>query len=122
MSKTRGTDKRQRHAIIQARLNPDEQARVMAKAEAAGISVSELIRCAVLGYRAPRSKTDLEFARQLLADIGKIGSNLNQLTHYANLGRTLEASLAETLRDVREIRNACVQSLGLERNRKQKQD
>lgn len=132
MSGQRGSEKRQRTVIIQSRVGPEERATVQAKADAAGVSISELIRYAVLNYRLPRSRIDRQAVSLLLnkfqnfqGDMGKIGSNINQLAHYANMERwqanSIAAAMEDFMRAVRtldEIRLECLQAIGSERNRK----
>jgi hypothetical protein len=132
MSGQRGSEKRQRSVIIQSRVGPAERATVQAKADAAGVSISELIRYAVLNYRLPRSRIDRRAVGLLLnkfqniqSEMGKIGSNLNQLAHYANMERWQANSIAaaieehtQAIRTLEELRLACLQAIGSERNRK----
>jgi hypothetical protein len=135
MSGRRGSEKRQRSVIIQSRIAPGERATLQAKAEATGVSISELIRYAVLNYRPPPAKIDRQTVNLLLGELGKnrvevskAGSNLNQIAYHLNAGRPgdimdgrIEAGLAEfsqAIRTFEELRLACLQALGLERDRK----
>src|ERR1017187_10017543 len=68
--------KRKRTEIIHARVTKAEKADVAAKAKAAG-GISALFRNAVLGYKPPKSKVDTQAVVKLLAELGKIGSNVN---------------------------------------------
>jgi Bacterial mobilisation protein (MobC) len=57
---------------------------------------------------------------RLLGQLGKIGSNINQIAHYLNAGRPLnrlEDSIELALRDLAELRIVCLQALGQERRR-----
>jgi hypothetical protein len=49
--------------------------------------VSALFRIAVLGYKLPKSKVDTQAVAKLLAELGKIGSNVNQIAKHLNAGR-----------------------------------
>lgn len=135
MSGQRGSEKRQRSVIIQSRVAPGERATIQAKAAATGVSVSELIRYAVLNYRQPPSRIDRQAVSLLLAElaknraeVGKAGSNLNQIAYHLNAGRpgdvmdgSIGASIAEfdeAIRTFQELRLACLQALGFERDRK----
>ena len=117
----RGSEKRQRSCRLTVRFNDQENAAIRKIARSRGQSPGALVRTALLGVapaRAPRRPSVEEQAvARLLAELGKIGSNLNQLTRYANMGRTLENSLEEALRDLREMRLACLQALGREPDR-----
>jgi hypothetical protein len=135
MSGQRGSEKRQRSVIIQSRVAPAERATIKAKADATGISISELIRHAVLNYRPPAARIDRQAVNLLLAElaknrgeVSKAGSNLNQIAYHLNAGRPgdvmdgrIEASLAEldeAIRTFQELRLTCLQALGFERDRK----
>ena len=137
----RGPDKRQRPLVAAARVSSDELTRLRAKADAAGVSVGDLIRHAALDASLPvrrqrRSRTDLQPVAALLqqagdlaAELGKQGSNLNQLAHQANGDRIpagfqyeLRQALAaneDALRTLLEIRTACMEALGFERGDEQ---
>lgn len=135
MSGQQGSEKRQRSVIIQSRVAPGERATIQAQADATGVSISELIRYAVLNYRPPPAKIDRQTVNLLLGELGKnrvevskAGSNLNQIAYHLNAGRPgdimdgrIEAGLAEfsqAIRTFEELRLACLQALGLERDRK----
>jgi hypothetical protein len=135
MSVQRGSEKRQRSVIIQSRVAPGERATIQAQADATGVSISELIRYAVLNYRPPPAKIDRQTVNLLLGELGKnrvevskAGSNLNQIAYHLNAGRPgdimdgrIEAGLAEfsqAIRTFEELRLACLQALGFERDRK----
>ncbi len=135
MSGQRGSEKRQRSVIIQSRVGTAEKAAVQAKADATGISISELIRYAVLNYRPPPSRIDRQAVNLLLAElaknraeVGKAGSNLNQIAYHLNAGRpgdimdgSIGSALADygqAIRTFEELRLVCLQALGFERDRK----
>jgi len=115
-----GTDKRQRQETLSARFNDEEAQAVRLKADRAGISVASLIRASVLDLplpdaRAPRRPSaDMQAVARLLGQLGKIGSNLNQIAKHANAGRLTEGLLEVALRDLLELRLACLQALGRE--------
>jgi hypothetical protein len=115
-----GSENRKRTKTLTARVNAEECRIVKEKAKAAG-GVSALFRSAVLGYKLPKSRTDTQAVAKLLAELGKIGSNINQIAYHLNAGRpgdTMEALITEALRDLLEMRGGCMRVLGLEPNRK----
>ena len=72
-----------REAIAQARISQAELAEWRAKAAAAGVSLSELIRQAMdrtHTWTAPAAAAANERSRQL----ARIGSNLNQIARWEN--------------------------------------
>ena len=98
---------RERGKSIKVALSETERANIEAKAQAAGLSLSGYSRAQLLGSVTPRTLKAAplperqELAR-LLAQLGKVGANLNQLTHRANTGQSVEAeALAATLAQVR---------------------
>ena len=131
MTAKKRSEKRQRPVLRYVRLSRAEDAIVVAKA--AG-NISGFLRALALDKRLAPSAIDREAITRLmrsLADIrselGKSGSNLNQLAKYANMDRTLAGSIAaaieeheQALRTLEEIRLACMQALGHERERKSK--
>ncbi len=121
MSKTRGSERRARNGWLAMRSSAEEEALIRKKAADAGISVSELMRAATLGYRPPASKIDIAALTNMLREIGKIGSNINQIAYHLNAGRpgdVMEGSIESALRELEEWRTALMHALGFERSRK----
>jgi hypothetical protein len=108
------SDKRERRTVRKIeRWTPSEAARVKANAEAANVDWSEWVRAAAL-KRAPKPKTTAHGHQldmvQIMAELNKIGSNLNQIAKRLNTGSAVEqsavndavqavAQCADTLRD-----------------------
>lgn len=118
MRKRSGSEKRQRGPRITVRFTEEEIRTVRAKAEKSGISVSALIRLAVLDLPPPRAArrptVQLKAVAQLLGNLGRIGSNVNQLAKHANAGRYQQDSIELAMRDLMDMRMACLQALGRE--------
>jgi Bacterial mobilisation protein (MobC) len=76
------------------RVTAEEKAALKARAEAAGMTVTEFVCWKTLGGTEPNSggdkprpalsEAEIEFRRKLLAEMGKRGSNLNQIAHHLN--------------------------------------
>ena len=86
-----GSETRQRNtAPAQVRLTPDERAQLDAAAERAGLTVGAFIRQQCLGTPGPRAarRPPVERAAlaQLIGQLGKCGSNLNQIARALNMG------------------------------------
>jgi hypothetical protein len=112
---------RRRSVLLQSWLTPEEAAAIRRKAGDTGVSVSELLRMALFRYKAPPTKIDMKAVGKLSAEIGKIGSNINQIAYHLNAGRPgdrIEGSLEAALRELLEWRTALMQALGSERKRK----
>ena len=131
MTGKKRSEKRKRTIPLAGRFTPEEATIVRVKAKEYGGSVSNFIRQRTIDAPPPRrarkrallAKLLTEFQRHR-AELGKQGSNLNQLTHYANMDRVLAASVAEAAEEVKrgidtldELRLAALQAMGLEPNR-----
>ncbi|MHB8989216.1 MAG: MobC family plasmid mobilization relaxosome protein [Desulfobulbia bacterium] len=73
----------QRKAIIKVRVTGAEQAGWQTKAEAAGVSVSELVRRAMTRVKT-WTHANSEIERERNRELAKIGNNLNQIARWAN--------------------------------------
>jgi hypothetical protein len=133
-----GSQKRKLSARIPVNCTDQQKAAITAKADALHTSASALCLNAMLGVPMPkriRPRIDnklltaaLEMAAKIHAEAGKEASLYNQTVHALNAGRPpermmglLESGLSNLeiiQRDMLEIRNAVMQSLGYERNRK----
>jgi len=89
-----------------------------------GLAAGVLIRRALLDAPPPpgvrRASAEVEAAVRMLAALGKIGSNINQLASHAEMGcfddRTAEV-IRYAVRDMMELRFVCLQALGHDRGR-----
>lgn len=111
-----GSEKRRRSHALSVRFNDQEAQAIRKMADRAGISMGSLLRYAVFNTPPPRAMRSptvkhKEVAR-LLGQFGKIGSNLNQLARYANAGRFQKNSIEAALRELTELRAACLLALG----------
>lgn len=86
-----GSENRQRAKRVTLRFSEAEYDKLCAKADKAGLSLSAFLRHAALGSAGPRAKRkppiDRELFARALAQLGKLGSNVNQLAKYGNQGR-----------------------------------
>jgi hypothetical protein len=125
MTQRSGSEKRQRNLIFTVRFNSQEAAVIRQKAQTQGQSIAALVRTSLLHFRSRPSRTDQQAVARLLAQLGKIGSNINQIAYHLNAGRPgdrVEGSLEEALRDLMELRLACLQALGKEPQRRSAED
>ena len=128
-SKSGGSNKRQRTKFVIARLTDQEHAALTELAEKRGLSPGALIRQTLLGVppgpNVRRPTADAKLLIRVLAELGKIGSNINQYTRSRNRGREsddLDVAMEAALRELLEWRLALMQALGYERHRKPPQD
>lgn len=100
------------------RLTPQELATVEAAASNAGLSVSSYSRLQMLGGGRPpprsvrRPPIEKELLARLLGQVGKAGSNVNQIARSANMGDQDFFGTAETLQELREAAQAIQAALG----------
>jgi hypothetical protein len=114
-----GTEKRQRGRVISFRVEPAEYDRIKAEADRAGVTVGTFARDVLIGAEAPRRvrrpPAEKEELVRILGELGKIGSNVNQIAAKANAGdlRVLDPLALSELRDeLEEIRDALMRALG----------
>ena len=111
-----GSQKRQRGQSVKVALTEAERAKIAADAQAAGLSLSGYARAVLLGADTPRTKRAAALPEQqdlarLLAQLGKVGGNLNQLTKLGNQGQlvppsALDACLADVRAAAEQVRQA----------------
>jgi hypothetical protein len=113
-----GTETRQRAYPRSIRFNAEEHERIQAMEQRSGLNFAALVRHALFNVPPPRASrrpsVELKAAARVLAALGKIGSNVNQLAHYAHLGKFHSEEIDMALRDLAELRIACLKALGQE--------
>lgn len=116
-----GSEKRERSASVLVRLTPDERARLEEAANRVGLTLASYARQQTLGGVLPRAarRPPVEARRLalILAALGKIGSNVNQIARAANqnmLSPNDLALLAEETAALRNVRGALMTALGRE--------
>lgn len=114
-----GTEKRQRQRIISFRVDKAEHERIKAEADRGGVTVGTFARDVLIGSQAPRRirrpPTEKAELARILGELGKIGSNVNQLAAKANTGalRVLDPmALMQTQECLDEMRDAVMRALG----------
>jgi hypothetical protein len=107
-----------RKRLIHLRCTDHERAAIKAVAEEAGFSVGALLRLLALGDAGPRAvrRPPVERAElaRILGQIGKIGSNVNQIAKAIHTTRNLPSwsELAEIKADIATLRAAVLKALG----------
>ncbi|MDR3527652.1 MAG: plasmid mobilization relaxosome protein MobC [Rhizomicrobium sp.] len=114
---TSGTEKRVRNRHLTVRLSEDERAALDAAAERAGLTPGSYARQVLLGAPAPRQvrrpPVERKELARLLGELGKIGSNLNQLAKAVHEGLVLYTGEIDTaIERLLEVRNAILSALG----------
>lgn len=89
------SETRQRKAFIGIRLTDEERTVIEEGAEAMGLSIGAFIRKRAIGEAGERYRkrppADRAELTRLLAQLGKIGSNLNQMARRMNSGERIGA-------------------------------
>jgi hypothetical protein len=116
---THGSEKRVRDRHLTIRLSVDERAAIDQKAERAGLTAGSWGRQIMLDAVPPRQvrrpPVERKELARLLAEFGKIGSNLNQLAKAANAGVVVyESEIDAAIADLHAMRHAVLSALGRE--------
>jgi hypothetical protein len=124
---TSGSQKRKVTARIAVNCTPEQKAAIAKKTDATGLSPSAICLAVLLDVPLParrRPSVDAVLLGKLSAELGKIGSNINQIAHRYNLSPdrlpegNIEGALIAALRELEEWRGAVLRATGAERNRK----
>lgn len=117
MTKRSGTETRQRSRVVGFRASAEERAEIEKAAERDGLSTGSYIRAKVLA--APKTKTvkrppaHAESLARLLGQLGKIGSNLNQIAARLNRNENAtRAGIVEALEELKPLRTEIFKALG----------
>jgi Bacterial mobilisation protein (MobC) len=100
------------------RCTAQERVAILERANKAGLSVGAYLRTLALGSPGPRAVRRPPVERRelarILGQLGKVGSNVNQLAHAYNRDRILPGfpELLAIREDVREMRAALMGALG----------
>lgn len=114
----RGSNRRTR--LVTARLSEREADLVGQTVERTGLSAGALVRRALLDAQpsARRPSAEDRAVVRLMGTLGKIASNIHQLDDHADTG-SFDDDTAESIhyavRDLAELRYACMQALGYEK-------
>ena len=81
------------------RLSEEEAAKVMQAAENAGLSLSAYVKKLAVSSKVKPMVIDREQGKQLIAALGKMGSNLNQIAKVANQGGGVDADALARLHE-----------------------
>ena len=115
-----GSETRQRRGRVTIRFFDPEMENLKEKADRAGISVSSFARLTLLGITPDRTARRPQVEKTLLAktlgELGKIGSNINQIARTANTRGAVERDDEEYLRRaslaLEAMRDAVLSALG----------
>jgi hypothetical protein len=115
-----GSDKRQRVHIVPFRVDDPEREELHRRARRAGITVGAYIRHQTLDKPPPRQSSrpaiEVQVLARLVGQLGKIGSNLNQIAFQMNAsGRADELDVIyvqSMAADLTALRAAALRAMG----------
>ena len=112
----RGTETRKKTTCVTSRYDDEELAELIEAASKAGMTPASYQRVQSLAQPKTRSTRrapiDREMLGKTLGQLGKIGSNLNQLAHAANLDRTYRAEIMDAVAEYRALGPHLMEALG----------
>ncbi len=116
LKKKSGSETRQRTSNVLIRFTPEEREEVEQKASRAGLTLSSYGRHQMLNGAQPRAvkrpPVEVEAIALLLAALGKIGSNLNQIARHLNRGDPASSLIDEALAEARLLKDHLRRFLG----------
>ena len=113
----RGTETRQKSLVVTSRYSPDEFAQLDEAASRAGLSRASFQRVQSLGTppktrSTRRAPIERELLAKALGQLGRVGNNLNQIAHAANMGDAERFDLGAALAELRGLLPDFLQALG----------
>lgn len=117
MKKSRsGSEKRQRKAVKLIRFSDQELAEIEEAASRAGLTFSSFGRAKMLGSvpvgSVRRPPIERELLARTLGQLGKVGSNLNQIARAAHLDRSDRAEIMDAVIELRGLLPQITEALG----------
>lgn len=113
---------RTRNLPYSIRFSRQEREHAAELAARAGMPLAALIRRSLFNTPLPRAArrptAELKAVAQLLAELGRIGGNINQAQKHINAGHPQWNVWEEGVRALIEMRTACMEALGREQDRK----
>jgi hypothetical protein len=113
-----GSDKRRRTARVQFRVDMDELAALEKAASEARLTLGSYSRKILLGAPPARARRkaspDAIALARLLGELGKVGSNINQIAYFYNAGRRGDVEREElhaALHAVQDLRDEIMRAL-----------
>ncbi len=113
------SEKRQRNKTAHIRLTDAEHEALLAAADNSGLTIGAYMRAAALGSPGPRAARKPPVVREelvrILGQLGKIGSNINQIARAINSGddpNGLSDDIKAAVVAIAEIHEAAASALG----------
>jgi Bacterial mobilisation protein (MobC) len=111
------SETRQRTAHVITRLTPAERQQIDEAADKSGLALGSYVRAKLLTGPSPRAvrkpPVDRAALAQVLALLGRVGGNVNQIARKLNYGERQDPrDLEKALRELTEMRDALMVALG----------
>lgn len=126
----RNTDKKKENKVLMSmRISAEDKELIEEKARKTGLTTSEYMRRCALGRKLP-CYGDISLLSEYSMQLGKIGSNLNQIAKHLNGGGdfySIYYEVKETIREVIDLKFKILPALedvacGKKRRRKSRKD
>lgn len=102
--KRSGSENRRPSKVVTIRYPLSEHVELERRASALGVTLSAYMRLKASGIEPPRSTTpDQKLSIQHLAQLGKIGSNINQIARAANMNEAGLRDIDYALEQIRAL-------------------
>ena len=115
-----GSEKRQREKPRSIRFTLEENQRIADMEKSTGLKFASLVRHGLFQTPPPRASRRLSIDQKaltvVLAQLGKIGGNVNQLAKQANIGNFHTDDINMAMRDLSELRTVLLEALGFDRD------
>lgn len=115
-SSKKRSEKRQKEKMVFARVSEKEHAQIKAKAEKLGLTISAFMRIQTLEKVTAETELcpslDHVLLGHILGQLGKVGSNLNQIAKWMNTGQQVGADkVLLTCKHVIFLKNKILESI-----------
>lgn len=111
-----GSETRKKSYVVASRFDAEEFAELDEAASRAGLTRSSYLRVQSLAKPKTRSTrrapVEKELLARLLGQIGKIGSNLNQIARASNMGLGVRSDLSGLMGELRTLIPPIMRALG----------
>ena len=114
-----GSETRKRNKLVALRLTDEEHEAIHQRCDDYGVSIGQLVRVQCLEQPMPKRRVrrvapDAQAVARLLGEVGKVGSNVNQIARHLNQGDAVELDeLRHALDTVSALRDGCLKALGM---------
>lgn len=112
-----GTDTRKKTFLVTSRYDPDEFAELDDAASKAGMTRASFQRVQSLTTKPKtrstrRAPIERQLVAKVLGQLGKIGSNANQIAHAAHLGQADRSEILHMVQEMRAVLPTLYHALG----------